>query len=161
MASLQTGERIVKHSSRRLGRGGRDLVCVRVVGEHSFGWVEAAKLWGAKLEAIVQGISLPKSIREVFDLPLECTLDLAVKMTPSDCPWDGLLFGTILDVVDAEQVGSCFRAWRPRTGVVALHGHLSRSACDKLGWNWVSAIGYKHQVCKMAHSRLGGMTDST
>ena len=50
-SDLQTGEKIVKFSSKRVGRGGRDGVGIRVVGDDSTAWAEAAALWGGRLEA--------------------------------------------------------------------------------------------------------------
>ena len=43
---LQTGELKVNISSRPRVRGDIELVRVRVIGDRSFGWTEAAHLWG-------------------------------------------------------------------------------------------------------------------
>ena len=109
--NLQTGEKIVKINSRFLGRGGREGVCVRVVGEHSFAWVEATILWGAKLEAFVWVSDLPKYIREVFDLPIAVTPDEAARLPPLGGPWDGLMVRTIRDQRDLDILHQCHRIW--------------------------------------------------
>ena len=152
---LQTGERIVKCSRKALGRGGRNGVLVRVVGEHSFAWLEAANLWGAALEAVVRGGDLPKTIREEFDFPKAIAPDLALDLDPSGA-WSGVMFGTIHDKQDADVAVACFEAWRPSALVCVLPGDLSRSACARLVADRLKAPGYRLHRRRLDHSRLGG-----
>ena len=133
---------------------------VIVVGEHSFAWVEATRLWGATLKAIVRGSDLPKSIREEFDLPKALAPDLASELAPTGGRWNGLMFGTILNKDDSDVVVACFEAWGPSALVCVLPGRLSRSACAKLLGDRVKALGVKLHVRKQLHSELGGVTAS-
>ena len=52
-SALLHGEMIAVGFSARVGRGGRSYVNVRVVGNSSLGWIEAAYAWGARIDAIV------------------------------------------------------------------------------------------------------------
>ena len=133
---------------------------VIVVGEHSFAWVEATLWWGATLKAIVRGSDLPKSIREEFDLPKAIAPDLASEMAPTGGKWNGLMFGTILDKADSDEMVACFEAWGPVALVGVLPGRLSRSACAKLLGDRLEAPGFTLRVRKQLHSELGGVTVS-
>lgn len=47
------GQKAAVGINLNVGRRGRSTVSVRVVGRSSVAWVDAAFLWGAKLEAVV------------------------------------------------------------------------------------------------------------
>ena len=158
--NLQIGEKIVKINSSFLGRGGREGVCVRVVGEHSFAWVEATNLWGAKLEAFVRVSDLPKYIREVFDLPIAVTPDEAARLPPLGVPWDGLMVGTVRDQQDADILHQCHRAWQPSVTLVTLPGDMSRTAVRKLASDPLNGPRLHRRMQKWIHSELGGVTRS-
>ena len=49
---LRLGEAQVKITSSQLERQGRTVVLFRVVGDDSFGWAEAAVLWGRTIEVV-------------------------------------------------------------------------------------------------------------
>jgi hypothetical protein len=50
---LLHGERAAVGISLKVGRRGRSKIEVRVVGAASLAWIEAAHLWGAKVQAVV------------------------------------------------------------------------------------------------------------
>ena len=52
---MRTGEKVMKQGSKCLGRVGRAVVKVRVVGDHSFAWVEAGVLWGGNVGGLGPG----------------------------------------------------------------------------------------------------------
>jgi hypothetical protein len=47
------GERVAVSSCRVLSRKGRSVVRLRVFGDASLGWLDAAMLWGASVEIFV------------------------------------------------------------------------------------------------------------
>ena len=67
-SGLQTGEKLEKHSRKIGGRRGRQSVGVRVVGNATLGWLEAAINWGCRLEAVV-GKGFNQSVAETFSIP--------------------------------------------------------------------------------------------
>ena len=102
--ALQTRELIVKTCSRVPTRSGRQLVRVRVVGNGSLGWAEAAIAWGAELEAVVASGRCKEVARHVR-LP-DCLLSLSealelshtglYSVRVSDHPeWGGAMFATV------------------------------------------------------------------
>ena len=151
----------MSHGSRHLGRIGRDKLRVRVVGEHSFAWVEASMLWGATLEVYVRGrVDLPKTTREAFSLPLLVTREEALELAPVDSPWDGVVFGTVLDRGDSELLVEVARAWRPLALLVATPGNWTRQTFRELLEGKLRGPGLKTSRFMQVHSEVGGVTES-
>ena len=81
---------------------------------------------GSSLEVWVRGSMPPKSTRAAFQLPLMLTPDAALSLPPQDAPWDGLLFGTILNQEDVDVMAGMFWTWRPRATLFVVPGEWRR-----------------------------------
>ena len=87
--NLRTGELVVNNISRPKSRGGRSTVCVRVVGDSSFGWAEAAQLWGASIDIVVHRIYPNHLLRDIFNHPKSIPISAIVDAPPTcqDLEW--------------------------------------------------------------------------
>ena len=133
---------------------------VRVVGNHSFAWVEATVLWGATLEVWVRGSVPPKSPRAAFQLPLVLTPDEALNFSPQGDPWDGLIFGTILNQEDSDLMSRMFGVWQPRAILLAVPGEWGRKRLAEVMGGRFRGRGLKTRQFRVNHARMGGVTDS-
>ena len=160
---LQTGE-LVKHlSSKYPSRMGRLGVKIRVVGNCSLGWSEAAASWGGTVEALVlRGNS--KLISDCLDhLPEPCNRDHAVGLPPVGVPWDGILCSTIGSDSEACDVIELFRVWRPLIAIISLSSRLSRPQVGRLknllhGELQSVENSYHELGCHVSHHKMGGVT---
>ena len=134
---------------------------VRVAGDRSFAWVEACFLWGSSLEVWVRGSMPPKSTRAAFQLPLMLTPDAALSLLPQDSPWDGLLFGTILNQEDVDVMAGMFWAWRPQATLFVVPGEWGRKKFSEVIGDRFRGQGLKTRQFRQCHSKLGGVTDSS
>ena len=66
-----------------------------MIGDATFGWLEAAGKWGARIEAIV-GKGFNKIISDLFNLPPTLSIRQASRLPPDNEPWDGVMLGTVL-----------------------------------------------------------------
>ena len=89
IVSLLPGELVAVGFNTKIGREGRSDVLVRVVGDASLGWVEAAYHWGACLDAIV--LHTKKNLSSTLTHTYQCSpvnFDQALRM-PTHGPWGG------------------------------------------------------------------------
>lgn len=82
LQGLQTGEEFVNEYSRAHANGGREHVRVRVVGDQSFGWAEAACTWGAGLELVVHRKFCNHMVNDLFKLPRSVDHTTALVLAP-------------------------------------------------------------------------------
>jgi len=78
--SLHTGEKLANVNSKSLSRGGRSSIIFQVIGDNSFGWAEAAALWGGDVDVIVHRQLSNHQINEQFNLP--CSVPVALAPVP-------------------------------------------------------------------------------
>ena len=81
---LRKGELIKIIHSRPLGRGGRERVKYRIVGDDALGWAEAASSWGGHVEAIIHMVLDHHSISDRLKLPKSLRVDEARTRPPQD-----------------------------------------------------------------------------
>ena len=156
--SLQTGELVAsKYSRPRRGRGSKQ-VRIRIVGDRSFGWVEASVIWGGNVEAVVHRTSNNHRVRIKFNHPSSVDIETATRLPPMG-KWDGLLLGTIGCPKDAELFSKLFKLWRPLIAITAYPPHLSRVEMRNLQPTSPLPI-YKQIKMSLVHSTLGGVTSS-
>ena len=80
--NLRTGKRIVVHRSRPRARGWRENIRIGVVGDNSFGWAEAAQLWGVEVEVIIHKVHDHHCLSSCFQLPDSCDYEEALYLFP-------------------------------------------------------------------------------
>jgi hypothetical protein len=136
-------------------------VRVRVVGDGAFGWAEAASVWGANVEIIVHGTENNHGIRRLFSLPLSLDAGAAI-LLPTSRPWPGVLLATARDASGAQLVGRFLKRWRPRLGIVAVPGEMSRRVRQELMVVLRAEYGGTFTGCgarlTVRHADLGGVT---
>lgn len=141
----------------KVGRRGCSTVSVRVVGRSSLAWIEAAFLWGAKLEAVVMDNGeLNQHLRSTYGC-LPVSLNDAKSLPPRG-PWTGIPFGTVLSDQEASAFASVFAVWLPRDAVLVAHGTKSRSEVLK----WIPQVSgrYRMKLSKLSHDKFGGVTST-
>ena len=132
MDTLQTGE-LVKHlSSKYPSRMGRLGVKIRVVGNCSLGWSEAAASWGGTVEALVLRGNSKLISDSLNHLPEPCDREHAVGLPPVGVPWDGIMCSTIGSDSEARDVIVLFRVWRPLIAIITASSRLSPSQVGRL-----------------------------
>ena len=124
---LQTGELKVNISSRPRVGGGRELVRVRVIGDRSFGWTEAAHLWGAQVEVVVHRNYDNHALSKIFNQPESCDVTTASRSFNDTLPWDGILLATVAIRSDAKIVDRLFSLWQPLIAILAFPLALNRA----------------------------------
>lgn len=134
--NLQIGEKVFNTGCKSLSRGGRNSVMFRVVGDDSFGWAEAAALWGGTVEAVIHRQQPNHRINEPFYLPRSISVAAACSLSPADSPWDGILLVTIRGEDDALDAGKLFEVWQPLIAILALPSSLSRSKRSTYNIQW-------------------------
>ena len=90
-----------------------------MVGENSFGWAEAAALWGRNIEMVTHRHKSNHRNCEHFNLPRSISYAEAYSLTPIDSSWDGIFLGTIRDPEDAGDGGDLFKNWQPLIAILA------------------------------------------
>ena len=111
--ALMPGEQVIVQEKRSVGRRGRNVVRVRVVGQHSLGWLESAWLWGSSVEAFVGGGSgVTRLISILYPDVFFCSAYKAQYMLPHGA-WVGAQLTTIRDDADAALNFRLAEAWRP------------------------------------------------
>ncbi len=122
------------------------------MGAASLTWIEAAHLWGAKVQAVVLDNSeLNKYLNKHYGY-LSIPYDEA-KHLPPHGPWTGIMFCTV-----ASEKG-LFKVWLPRDAVAVIHGSYSRA--QALAWVPEVSGHYKFKLSKMVHAKFGGVTTSS
>ena len=125
--NLQTGELKVNICSRPRARGGRELVKVRIIGDRSFGWTEAAHLWGAQVEIVVHRNYNNHALSKMFNQPESCDVATASRSFNDTIPWDGILLATAAISSDAKIVDRLFSLWQPLIAILAFPLALNRA----------------------------------
>ena len=94
---LLTGERVAVTNRRVLNQKGRCVVRTRIVGAASFGWLDAAKLWGASVKVLVtRGGKLKNIAHQLYPDVLLAPPSFAIDLPPHR-HWDGSVLTTIAD----------------------------------------------------------------
>ena len=154
---LLHGEKVAVGISTQVGRRGRSGVSVRIVGESSLGWLEAAYLWGARIEAIVfVKRELSDLLHKYFNL--EVISPSQGKQLPPLGPWTGLMFATIHSSEEGSLAKDLFAKWLPQDAVFTTHQQVSRS--QFLSWVPKLTGHYRMKLSKAKHSEFGGVTTS-
>ena len=161
--SLHTGEKLANVNSKSLSRGGRSSIIFRVIGDDSFGWAEAAALWGGDVDVIVHRQLSNHQINEQFNLP--CSVPVALAPVPplANSRWNGILLITIRGENDAQDAGSLFERWQPLIAILALPSTLSRSkrnAYSSFNKGSFKQDGYDRRDIKISDASVGGVTES-
>lgn len=165
---LLVGEAVARESSMTLSRRGRSGVRVRIAGEGSMGWLEAAEAWGCRVEAMVVGEELRhrdqnKLMHLVSDFPSPTPLASALTLPPhiSHGSWKGLMLATIQTDKDAALVNKCFQRWQPWVAIFAIPSTHSRRSMKHLMPSPMPR-GYTRKVYhSRGHGQFGGVTTST
>ena len=155
---LQTGELKLNICSRPKVRKGRELVRVRVIGDRSFGWTEAAQLWGAQVEVVVHRQYDNHILSETFHQPKSCDVTTAVLSFDDKIPWDGVLLATVGTQLDADDVDRLFTLWQPLIAIVAFPLSLSRAQRAK--FKPTQTDQYQIRDYTMRHAHFGGVTQT-
>ena len=157
--ALLTGERVAVSTRRVLSRKGRCVVRVRVVGNGSLGWLDAAQLWGASVEVFVgHGGNIKHLVESLYpDVYVAPVVDARALLPHRS--WDGIMVGTIKDGEDAMVFMDLVKTWLPALVIVASHGSTSRSEFHK--WTNLGLEGYEYKSQhKCSHQDFGGVTPS-
>ena len=160
--SLRTGEKVVITSSKPLSRSGREGVLFRIVGKDSFGWGEAAVIWGGHVEAVIHRHQTNIKIHQLFKLPKPISVAKALSSLspPAETSWNGIMLGTIRDEEDAADAAKLFKDWQPLIAIFAVPVSIPRQEQDP----WIKNIQastsgyYNRKVFTLSHSAIGGVT---
>ena len=123
--NLRTGKCTVVHRSRPRARGGRENIRVGVVGDNSFGWAEAAQLWGVEVEVIIHKVQDHHCLSSCFHLPDSCDYEEALYLFPP-ASWDGLLLMTVGEPLDVKACGTLLEHWVPIIAIIACKSNMLR-----------------------------------
>ena len=134
---------------------------MRIVGNSSLGWLEAAVLWGANIQVFVCGNdNLTQVIRRSYphtQVPL--SHDCRTHKQPND--WDGILLATLsIATQDATMIRDAIQKWRPKVLAVTCPLTISRKefrnrlAIDPAVYQCIRTTTCSHDV-------FGGVTTST
>ena len=125
--NLRTGELVVNNISRPKSRGGRSTVCVRVVGDSSFGWAEAAQLWGASIDIVVHRIYPNHLLRDIFNHPKSIPISAIVDAPPLVKNWNGIMLATVSNLEESVDMNKLFYLWKPLICIIAFPVALTRA----------------------------------
>ena len=156
---LLAGEAVAVESEVILCRRGRSGVRVRVFGDSSIGWAEAAEKWGASVEAVIM-VSKPgyNEIVRLLTQATPITTQQAYRLfTPKR--WHGILLASIHETHDASILAKLFHKWKPAVAILAFPGKLSRRQVLELAPSHEGF--YKQLTLKPHHSNVGGVTATT
>ena len=147
---------MVQESQAILYRVGMSGVRVRVVGDASLAWAEAAVAWGCSVEAVV--VSRRQDYKAIVRLTTSVTpitfYQALQVFTPKH--WNGILAATIHEIDEATLVDKLFHKWRPAIALIALPCSLSkRQALSLLPDH---GVYYRQQMLRPRHSNVGGVT---
>eukprot|EP00956_Cyclotella_meneghiniana_P001321 scaffold1440_cov23-Cyclotella_meneghiniana.AAC.2 len=158
-SKLLAGEKVAVSTRRVLSRKGRCVVRVRVVGDASLGWLDAAQLWGASVEAFVcHGGNIKHLVENHYPDVYVAPMTTAMHLLPHRS-WDGIAIGTIENQEDACTFRELVKAWMP--AVVIMTGHCSISRSKFHEWTDLSMDGYEHtSLHRCSHQDFGGVTAS-
>jgi len=107
-------------------RGGKSGVRVRVFGDASLAWAEAAEAWGCSLEAVI-GVSsrgYNKLVRLLTSATPITVIQAFSLFTPKR--WNGILAATLHKPIEAELFERLFQKWRPAPVIMAFSGDFTR-----------------------------------
>lgn len=161
--ALQIGESVTNYTSRPVGRRGRGSVKIRIVGDLSFGWVEAAKLWGGDVEAVVHKSDDNHRLISFFDHPRSVGLGVAASMSPHGEDWEGILLGTLTnDYHSFHMAEVLFSKWQPSIAIFAVHSSIPRRhISNSLPKTFASIPKYRHFWQTCSHHEFGGVSLSS
>ena len=152
------GEKIIMQGTRKVGRRGRNVVRIRIVGQHSLGWLEAAWLWGCSVEAFVaKEDRVTRLLKQIYPDVYHCLPSQAHHMLPHS-PWVGAYLTTIRDDADAALNLRLVERWKPSWIVVAFQSSTTQKQRTK--WAPYYDCGYKRYWKEVSHSMFGGVTTS-
>ncbi len=142
-----------------VGRRPWSKVRVRVVGCSSMGWVEAAEVWGAEVEAvIVHTPDIHKDIRQKNSLTPTTTPQDALLLLPLG-PWNGCLFASIASGLETQLVSALFKQWRPVVAIISIHASFSRSDTIAMLPTGLPPFYHKKTIT-LRHASIGGVTSA-
>ena len=135
------------------------MVRTRIVGAASFGWLDAARLWGASVEVLVtRGGKLKNIAHQLYPDVLLAPPAFAIDLPPHR-HWDGSVLTTITSQEDADDVDRLTRAWRPLVCLVAFHSSVTRRQMSR--WLPLKLEEYSRRVdFRCCHDAFGGVTSS-
>lgn len=108
------------------------MVCVRVEGEMSLGWVEGAHAWGESIELVVaKGPKLNHLIHKILPNVLVSPFG-KVFILPCLSPWEGIMFATLRIETKESMIGGLFLKWHPQIAIFGIHHFTARSEVKKL-----------------------------
>lgn len=154
------GEKVAVRHRRVLGRKGRSVVGVRIIGDISLAWAEAAILWGGHVEVVVDHHTTFKQLLSLHYPNIRiATYRQALGIPPFDED-QGLTMATIATEKEAGIAMALICKWNPEVVVIASPTRVSRGDFKK----WLPLdpslyCGLKTTVCK--HSEFGGVTTSS
>eukprot|EP00804_Cyclotella_cryptica_P005665 CCRYP_000031-RA/>CCRYP_000031-RA protein AED:0.42 eAED:0.37 QI:0/0/0/1/1/1/2/0/485 len=158
---LFKGEAVAAATSLVIGRKTKSRIRVRVVGPRSIGWLEAAKLWGANIEAMVvpgrRDIDQVKHIVSLLTNTATTMLQSALHLPPAR-DWRGIMLATLADHTDSKLAATLFDRRQPEVAIFAIPGRLSRTEVLVLLPDLPPR--YSKTMFKPRHSNLGGVTTS-
>ena len=137
----------------------------RVVGDCSFGWVEAVASWGGRLDTIVHRKEDNHPISEAFnDLPPSISASQVLASTPAGISFDGVLLATICDKDDALCVEACFLQWQPLIAIIvlpSLSSRKERALWTQFGNTRTFQATYHRRGLHCIHNDIGGVTPAS
>ena len=130
--ALQTGEtRVHEYCSRIHSQGGREHVKVRAVRDRGLGWVKAAMLWGAEVEAVFHRQHHNHRLSELLNHPKSSDVASAFTSTQEE-PWNGILLSTVCSTQGSKDVERLLFQWRPLITIIALPQEGARAKPRRL-----------------------------
>ena len=130
---------------------------MRVYGDGSQGWAEAAALWGASVDVIVHHRRPNHATAGALGLPCSVSLEEAVALLPDSEGWAGALFGDTSSPEEERDARALLALWRP---TIALLSHrLGRKARKLRTWE-DSQLFPEYWVREklVNHREVGGVT---
>ena len=155
--TLQTGESAVNYSSKSVGRRGRKQIRVRIVGERSLGWTEAALGWGAVVEAITHNTFANGLVTSILSHPPSISVSQATRLPPRDS-WCGILCSTCDTDQDFTTTFDLFKRWEPSIALIACPGNHARGWVTHKIKPFRERGQYSLRVIRSIHARFGGVT---
>ena len=154
------GEKLAVRHRRVLGRKGRNVVEVRVVGAASLAWAEAAILWGGHVEAVVDHHTTFKQLFSHHYPDIRIVNRHQAFNIPPYTQGHGMVLATITNFEEAKAVMALMTHWQPAAIAIMCHSQVSRADFKKwLPLDPVTYCGLKTTVCR--HTKFGGVTTST
>jgi hypothetical protein len=144
-----------------IGRKNKSRIRVRVVGHRIFGWLEAAKLWGVNIEAMVvpgcRDIDRVKHIVSLLTDTATTMLHSALHLPPAQ-DWRGVMLAVLADRTDSKPTATLFDRWKPEVAIFTIPGGLS--CTEVLGLLPDFPPRCSKTMFKPRHSNLGGVMTS-